>query len=634
VTKSMIIRQLARFPQTDSSDELNFQPGVNVIVGPSGAGKSQWLRMLDYLMGDAGPAAQAFNSELVNKYESMRAIIQIGDEEYTFERHWKKDDVTTKVFVDGEAINAKDLSAFILEKLEMPQLHFQSGGLMSARGWVHLTWRILLRHIYRKPTSWSEIANKQPDQEQHACLLMFTGLADTLFSAERKELAEKRRRLIICEAEKDQFMGTLQRIAKDLFDEQELAVGLTPTLIEKAIERLRLEATNINQRRSNRLETLQNETAQEKSENLEHLKERWAALQAESEEILLQIERAQNRLNELTEYRDTVRAESEKLARATSAAQVFDDLRVTHCPVCHKPVKKNRFEEGLCFVCGQPDEIPEFEEESSKRRLEFEREQLNAETAEANDLVSRSQANLKALETQRQSIEESGRQLDVALRPIRQAVSALRDPEISLLEREYGAIEERINQLIRAQASLRSRRDFNEEIKQLQQEIGVLLLQVESMDITSDRNSAGDILTDSMREYLSAIKILNPSSWTLNEDIRFWISQSGFGISVNGQSWETRLGDTHKLYFLLAYNYALLDLTRRSWAHYPGITILDLPPKLEDDSTVTDKENFVLQPFVELLEKPDMQHAQLICAGSAFQNLKGINRIVLDKVWI
>lgn len=104
-------------------------------------------------------------------------------------------------------------------------------------------------------------------------------------------------------------------------------------------------------------------------------------------------------------------------------------------------------------------------------------------------------------------------------------------------------------------------------------------------------------------------------------------------LSINGQTWEAKLGETLKLYFLLAYNYTLLKLTNRSWAHYPGLTILDLPAKLDDGSSVADKENFVLEPFVELLHRPEMKGAQLICTGSAFSDLEGVNRIVLEHVW-
>ena len=630
--KTLIIRKLTRFPNLDPSDELNFQPGVNIIVGAPNAGKTQWLKMLDYLMGDSDPVEQAFNLALVEKYDSIRADIEIGEEKITLSRHWKG--LRSKVYVNDKPIDATDLSDFLLEKLGMPIQKFQSGGLMSSRGWVSLSWRVLLRHIYRKSSSWSEIANKQPEQEQRACLLFFTGIADSVFSAERQELAEKQRKLITSEAEKEQFLSSLQRIAKDLFDEKELMTGLTPDLIQKTIVRLQLLATENEQTRISRLELLQSQIAQTQTNNLEQLKERWASLELEYQEILNQLERAQARLKELIEYQNTVRAESEKLDRATSAAQVFDDLRVTHCPVCHKPVKQRRFGDHTCFMCGQPDEIPEFEEETSKRRLEFEREQLKAEKLEADDLVLRATSNLKSMQERKQSLEEIKRQLEVALHPVRQAISALRDPDISRLEMEYGRIQERINQLHRALASLNSRQDFNQEIRQLNQEINVLQTKINQMDDRTDRNAVSDILTDGIIEYLSFIHRIKPSAWTRSgEDVKIRISQGSFSLTIGGQNWESKLGETLKLYFLFAYNYTLLRITNREWSHYPGLSIIDLPAQFNDGSKISDEENFILLPFIELLNQPEMKNTQLICTGSSFQDLEKVNRIVLNTIW-
>jgi hypothetical protein len=48
---------------------------------------------------------------------------------------------------------------------------------------------------------------------------------------------------------------------------------------------------------------------------------------------------------------------------------------------------------------------------------------------------------------------------------------------------------------------------------------------------------------------------------------------------------------------------------------------------------VDDKENFVVEPFIELTGSEGMEGTQFIAAGSAFENLKGANRIELKKVW-
>ena len=76
-----------------------------------------------------------------------------------------------------------------------------------------------------------------------------------------------------------------------------------------------------------------------------------------------------------------------------------------------------------------------------------------------------------------------------------------------------------------------------------------------------------------------------------------------------------------------------MSLAEKVSCHYPGLLVLDFPAELEDGSTVADKENFVLEPFVDLLSKPSFQSCQVIAAGAAFQNLEGATRIELNHIW-
>ena len=84
-TKKIIIKQLIRSPQYDSDDSLVLLPGVNVIVGKPNSGKSKWLSMLDYLMGDDSKPENAFSLTLKEKYDSVKALVKIGDEEIWIE---------------------------------------------------------------------------------------------------------------------------------------------------------------------------------------------------------------------------------------------------------------------------------------------------------------------------------------------------------------------------------------------------------------------------------------------------------------------------------------------------------------------------------------------------------------------
>ncbi len=87
------------------------------------------------------------------------------------------------------------------------------------------------------------------------------------------------------------------------------------------------------------------------------------------------------------------------------------------------------------------------------------------------------------------------------------------------------------------------------------------------------------------------------------------------------------------LYFVIAYQYSLLALGNRSGRHFPGLLLLDFPAQLEDGTSVADKENFVLEPFLKLCGQLGENCGQVIAMGSAFQNLPVATRTELTNVW-
>lgn len=135
-----------------------------------------------------------------------------------------------------------------------------------------------------------------------------------------------------------------------------------------------------------------------------------------------------------------------------------------------------------------------------------------------------------------------------------------------------------------------------------------------------------------MNTYLNALVALNNKLWT-QEKIVVKLREKDFIITVGGQEWSSQLGGTLILYFLLSYHYALLRLTKFEQSNYPGLAIIDLPATLEDGSTIRDKENFVVEPFMNLLKQKELIGSQLIITGAAFENLEGVNRIALKNTW-
>lgn len=636
MTKTLIIKQLIRSPQTGDYDELNFELGVNVVVGEPNTGKTQWLRMLNYLMGDRdGEPSNAFDSDLAEKYSTLRGVFSIDGEEIILERRWKESGSKTKIFINDESISANDFSSYLLSQLNIPILHYPQGNPLSKRTWPSLSWQSLLRHIYRKQKSWGELASQQLEVEQHACLLLFLGLAEHLFSSEYEQLIEKQKAIYLKQASKDNFVQTLNQISRELLDDAELGVAITPESLASALSRLERETVELINRRSEILATVQeaalNSTDELKSASneFEKLGQRWAELQFGRTEIATQIKTTQTRLGELRDYSSKLQEELSRVGRARSAGQVFRDLRVNKCPACGQPVKVSSLPDH-CYLCGQESKVDDHQVQASEQRLDFEIEQLQEEHKEAEELIEMVTRNLSNLFLQQRSMSEELARLESQMRPLQSAAAIVMPPEISQLDMELGRQQERRRQLERIQGTLDFQANLAQEIDQLEHEIRSLEAEVAQTSSQINYEQASSLIAQQMNTYLNMIHQRNPNSWTQG-DVAFRISERGFKFTVGGNKLNS-LGATMMMYFWAAYNYALLSLSRQGSYHYPGLLILEFPATL-GGSSVKDKENFVVEPFIELIQKPEMLSTQVIAVGNAFQGLEGVHRIELSHVW-
>lgn len=70
----------------------------------------------------------------------------------------------------------------------------------------------------------------------------------------------------------------------------------------------------------------------------------------------------------------------------------------------------------------------------------------------------------------------------------------------------------------------------------------------------------------------------------------------------------------------MAYHYGLMTLSAKVGTHDPGLSIIDVRGEFSDEA-VADKENFTVQPFIDLLKREEFAGAQLIITGASFTNL-------------
>jgi len=637
-TKRLAIKSISRRRPDGTDDTLHFAPGVNVMFGDGNTGKTKWLETIDYLLGDEVSAEEREDSEnpLFRLFEAAVAVLEVGGKELIVERRWREPKSLGKVYVNGDPETAKEYCHRLMGLLDLPVVHYPQGNPYSARKWPELGWRALFRHLYRRETMWSDLADRQPEVDQHACLMAFVGVADKLFSQDYGDLISKNKRLWQLQVQCEQFMAMLDQISRDLLHTEGLRVAVTPDSLAKAQKRLADREAQIANERGTFLESLQQKTevellAQKQSvPDFASVSDRLVELESQREVAAGAVSRIAERMAELTEIQQLLAEELQKLTRAQEAGKVLSDLRVTHCPACDQPIGKSAAED-VCYVCGRP--IPASSAASSStRRIDFEMEQTESESQETKQLLDDLKQEHEATQKREREIDNELVRLRKILQPIRQAAAAVLPPELFLLDVEYGQVQERARQLTRIEGVLSQREHLLEEIQGIQAEIAEIEAVVETA--TSDVNfvSAATPLQDGMNTYLNRIFELNPNSW-LGQHASVRLAERSFQIKVGDSDWRTKLGASQRLFFLFAYHYALMNLCRHDKALFPGFLMIDFPANLEDRAAIADKENFILEPFVELLAKGEMAGCQLLAAGRSFQGLKGVNAIEFSKVW-
>lgn len=629
--KTLIITKLSRFPHFGEEDSLEFSRGVNVIVGPPNTGKTKWFTILDYLFGKDEDPEELLGEDIYYKYDSAIVAFIIGDEFFEVERRWSGAGQTNKFIVNSEPLSKKDLWNFLMERLEIPIVHYPQGNPYGPRTWPELNWRSLLRHIYRQQKKWTDFADKQWEVEQYACMIQFLGLASALFSDEYRELVNRQKRIAELQFSKDQFVSMLQEVSKEIIDNENLGVALTPSSIDAAIGQIESNLRNVEEQKKEVILDLINSVTGENQEvDTKDLGEHLAHLNLRHENCLNTLRRTQERLNGIEAFRVQISEEQSRMERASEAGDVLADLNITNCPACDQILNREA-RENECYLCLRPLAHKQSIEISSSR-IEFELEQLTSEIKETDDLIFHLSRDIERLNIQRIEIESELRKVQQLLKPTRSAIASILPPEISRIDIEIGSLNEQKEQLLRVRTTLGRREKISDEILSIQATLTALEVQIKQQNRIIDFERSGDLLSDAMNDYLNQIAKINPASWT-QEGVKFRIDDRKFDVKVGRSNWDAKLGGTLSLYFLFSYHYALLNLSRYEQCNYPGLVLLDLPAELEDASSIKDKENFVLEPFVNLLSSPGMETCQVIASGSAFEDLEGANRIELTTIW-
>jgi hypothetical protein len=485
--------------------------------------------------------------------------------------------------------------------------------------------------MYRRQLFWGDIADKQPESDQHASVLQFLGLAERIFTDDYGELIRLKMESDRVRARRDQYEGTLKELAGDVLTDPVPQSSVTEASVKQAESQLLGELEELRARRTNILSAGRDQAIQpEMRTHIERLGEKRAALVVGLEELKIRQSAVAERRTEIFQYRADLNEESERMKRALDAGEVLADLRITHCPACDQPVTSTPTKES-CFLCHQPLPDEPMIEGLGAARLLFERERLGGELDEAEQLASVLEQEDKNLAAEISRSHERLRMVENELAPARTAVSALTQEDVSAIDMALGELNERQRQIGRLKAALELGRQLTEKVSSIEREIEPIQARVDEVMRATDFAEAESRLADGMNEYLQAINRLRPGAWPHNP-VTVDVSRWTFRLRVGSRRWDKALGGTDSLYFLMAYQYGLLSLSDKEGAHYPGFCVIDVPGEFSGEA-VEDKENFIVQPFIDLLGRESFKGAQAIITGAAFSGLQGANQRRLSLVF-
>jgi uncharacterized coiled-coil DUF342 family protein len=469
--------------------------------------------------------------------------------------------------------------------------------------------------------------------EQVACVLQFLGIAESLYTADYAKLIRHKMDVEQLRARREQYNETLGEVARDVVSEPSLTVSLTVSGVRKAKQQIE---TDIDRLRSARIAILEKARdaavpPQDRS-RISRLTERRAELINTLETTRKKADETTTRISELKVYRENLSDEINRLDRAADAGSVLADLRITHCPACDQVVVNEADNSDHCFLCHQPLQSEPIIEHLGAVRLQFERDRLSGEmkeTVQLSDVLERESASLAAEIKLR---EEEFAKIEDELVPARTNVGGLAQAEISEIDMSLGQAGERQRQIERVLNALDLGRTLTERIQVIEREIGPLQDRVDAQSDAIDYDAAASELEDGMNDYLNAINGIRPGSWKHNP-VAITLSRSKLDIRVGSRRWQLALGGTDTLYFLMAYQFGLLTLSNKEGSHYPGLSVIDVPGELSGEA-IEDQENFIIQPFIDLMTNADYEATQIIITGASFKGLDGVNRLTLRGVHV
>lgn len=548
---------------------------ATVLKGPRNSSKTTTLQVINYCLGGRRNIAQAISAPVEEKYAAFVVKVSINGHLHELRRESAYGS-RGRIFVNDDVnMAAEELSDWLLSRLGWPSLAIPQGtNPATATSLTPLTFRSLIRHIYRREDSWTEFAYKEEEYLRRAVISLFLGFAPSRYESVEYELGRARHGLASAEA----VYADVLNSTTDAVEALTAQLGLPPIsdpdslgTVEAEL-RGRLEAAQTE--REDLTTTAAQAAAREDVSDTPGLNsqlpgefERASAESASAAELVANLSRV---VSEYIHSQSLVQADMARLRRLMDATDVFDEVPVKVCPACEQEVDASaHHDERSCYLCRQP-----VSGDVARRRAEREERALDAELLEIEDALSRTEAELeqarRAGDAASARRTELGRQLhDKRASTLAPFMAALEDvaKDIGHIEQQLASIPAIKTILDRRVLAANAVEAAETEVQRLE---GIATNEVRTASMASRRCGIfADMMNDFLRENKAA-QWKEGGVTIASEELTFY---------VGTRPWNEDLGGESRVLFFLAYSYALLSLSLNQSGEVcaPGLLMLDNP---------------------------------------------------------
>ncbi|MEV7077869.1 hypothetical protein AB0N88_04860 [Streptomyces sp. NPDC093516] len=289
------------------------------------------------------------------------------------------------VVLDRDEFPVGEFSDRILHKLGWPILSIPKGiQATTATELTPLTFRSVLRHIYRKEDSWTQFADQEQEFLRRAVISYLLGFAPTRYSNHDFELAAAQRQLAQAQAAEREVHDSTDRAVAAICENLQLPTPRSEQQVNSIRTDLQAELDAVVRQRSQLTREVEQLVAGRCQEG-----DAGAVSHAYDATLSQKYEQATQNLTSTAENvagleqvltahmqsHNTVRAEIARMERLLASVDLFDSLPVHQYPACEQKIDIHRdHPEGTCYVCTQP-----VTEDQRRRRGELEKRSLAAE---------------------------------------------------------------------------------------------------------------------------------------------------------------------------------------------------------------------------------------------------------------